>query len=163
MGRFLLNFAPLSLRGDATVLIGRQPYDRDRLNELRAEFRDTHVFQRNGTMSFWMSRLPSAQSLSATSRKRRTSSKTAGYGPRFCLRPSSRLSTVFGICYRIGRSASWVPYSAGSCATPTCLNGSSGERSFASTRGPCTRTIKARSALSAKLGSEASSRRPARR
>lgn len=47
MGKFLLNFAPLSLRGDVPVLTGRQPYDRDRLNELRAEFRDTHVFQRN--------------------------------------------------------------------------------------------------------------------
>lgn len=48
MAKYALNFAPLTLEGSAKVLIGQQPYDRDRLNDLRAEFRDTHVFHRDG-------------------------------------------------------------------------------------------------------------------
>lgn len=48
MSNLLINFAPISVRGDTTVLVGRQPYDKDRLNELRREFRETHVFRRDG-------------------------------------------------------------------------------------------------------------------
>lgn len=48
MGRFSLNFAPLSLEGNTEVLIGRQPYNAERLNELRAKFYETHVFHRSG-------------------------------------------------------------------------------------------------------------------
>jgi hypothetical protein len=46
MSKYSLNFAPISLEGDTKVLTGRQPYDPDRLAELRAEFGATHVFQR---------------------------------------------------------------------------------------------------------------------
>ncbi len=48
MSRFSLNFAPLSVRGNTKVLMGRQPYDADRLNDLRMKFRETHVFHRSG-------------------------------------------------------------------------------------------------------------------
>ena len=48
MGRYALNFAPLALQGSTKLLMGRQTYNSDRLNELRAEFRHTHVFHRDG-------------------------------------------------------------------------------------------------------------------
>lgn len=48
MGRYSLNFAPLSIEGSSSILTGRQRYDADLLKDLRAEFGDTHVFQRNG-------------------------------------------------------------------------------------------------------------------
>ena len=48
MSKYLINFAPISVRGNTTVLVGRQPYDSDRLDELRHEFRETHVFRRDG-------------------------------------------------------------------------------------------------------------------
>lgn len=47
MGRYSLNFAPLSIEGGSQVLTGRQQYDADRLKDLRGEFVDTHVFQCN--------------------------------------------------------------------------------------------------------------------
>jgi len=42
-----VNFAPISLQGDCSVLIGRQSYDEQRLAELRSDFRATHVFRRD--------------------------------------------------------------------------------------------------------------------
>lgn len=48
MSKYTINFAPISLQGNTTVLIGRQTYDSDRLDELRNEFRETHVFRRDG-------------------------------------------------------------------------------------------------------------------
>jgi hypothetical protein len=48
MTKYTLNFAPIEIKGDTTVLIGRQPYDSDRLDALRREFRETHVFRRDG-------------------------------------------------------------------------------------------------------------------
>jgi hypothetical protein len=46
--RYSINFAPLALAGDTKVRVGRQPYDQDRLDALRREFRETHVFRRSG-------------------------------------------------------------------------------------------------------------------
>ncbi len=46
-----INFAPISLEGNCSVLVGRQNYDKERLAELRADFRDTHVFRRDGAES----------------------------------------------------------------------------------------------------------------
>ena len=46
--RYSINFAPLALTGDTRVRVGSQPYDRDRLDALRREFRETHVFRRSG-------------------------------------------------------------------------------------------------------------------
>ena len=43
-----INFAPISVRGNTTVLIGRQHYDSDRLDELHRELCETHVFRRDG-------------------------------------------------------------------------------------------------------------------
>jgi hypothetical protein len=48
MTKYSINFAPIEIKGDTTVLIGRQAYDRDRLDALRREFRETHVFRRDG-------------------------------------------------------------------------------------------------------------------
>lgn len=48
MPRYSLNFTPVMLEGDTKVAAGRQSYDADRLSALRAEFRDTHVFFRDG-------------------------------------------------------------------------------------------------------------------
>ena len=48
MTNYSMNFAPIEIKGDTTVLIGRQAYDRDRLDALRREFRETHVFRRDG-------------------------------------------------------------------------------------------------------------------
>jgi len=49
MGDYTLNFAPIELHGDAEILVGRQPYSAERLQELRREFCKTHVFQRFGS------------------------------------------------------------------------------------------------------------------
>lgn len=49
MAKFTLNLAPVELSGETKILVGRQPYDRDRLIELRRDFRETHVFRRDGT------------------------------------------------------------------------------------------------------------------
>ncbi|MGO7446469.1 hypothetical protein ACC668_17455 [Rhizobium ruizarguesonis] len=46
-----INFAPISLDGDCEVLVGRQNYDKDRLAELRSDFRSTHLFRRDGADS----------------------------------------------------------------------------------------------------------------
>ncbi|QFY60483.1 hypothetical protein FZ934_08600 [Rhizobium grahamii] len=46
-----INFAPVSVEGDCEILAGRQKYDKDRLAELRADFRDTHLFRRDGADS----------------------------------------------------------------------------------------------------------------
>jgi len=50
MAKLTLNFAPLSLEGATTVLIGSQSYDAERLADLRSSFRTTHVFRRDGDM-----------------------------------------------------------------------------------------------------------------
>jgi hypothetical protein len=47
MTKYTINFAPIEIKGDTTVLIGRQPYESDRLDALRTEFRETHVFRRD--------------------------------------------------------------------------------------------------------------------
>jgi len=46
-----INFAPISLEGNCSVLVGRQNYDKERLAQLRSDFRDTHVFRRDGAES----------------------------------------------------------------------------------------------------------------
>lgn len=48
MSQFSLNFAPLSLSGRTSVDVGRQPYDPERLADLKAEFINTHAFHRSG-------------------------------------------------------------------------------------------------------------------
>lgn len=48
MSKYELNFAPIGLTGETATLIGRQPYNLDRLNELKSEFADSHVFRRDG-------------------------------------------------------------------------------------------------------------------
>ncbi|WP_421521875.1 argonaute/piwi family protein [Ochrobactrum quorumnocens] len=48
MAKYTINFSPVEMTGQAKVLVGRQPFDVDRLNELRDEFRETHVFRRDG-------------------------------------------------------------------------------------------------------------------
>ena len=42
----LLNFAPVTLTGNTSLHIGCRPYTEDRLNDLRAEHWQTHVFKR---------------------------------------------------------------------------------------------------------------------
>ncbi len=46
MANYTINFAPIGLQGKTHVLIGRQPYQNERLEELRKEFWKTHVFRR---------------------------------------------------------------------------------------------------------------------
>ncbi|MDX3928150.1 MAG: hypothetical protein QHC90_20390 [Shinella sp.] len=48
MSQLSLNFAPLSVGGGTSVLVGRQPFDAERLADLRSEFAETHVFYRSG-------------------------------------------------------------------------------------------------------------------
>src|SRR5262249_52841440 len=48
MSQLSLNFAPLSITGNTSVLVGRQPFEVERLADLRAEFVETHVFHRSG-------------------------------------------------------------------------------------------------------------------
>lgn len=48
MSQLSLNFAPLTLVGETSVLVGRQPFDAERLAELRAEFIQSHIFHRSG-------------------------------------------------------------------------------------------------------------------
>ncbi len=48
MSQLSLNFAPLNITGNTSILVGRQPFDSERLADLRAEFVDTHVFHRSG-------------------------------------------------------------------------------------------------------------------
>lgn len=43
----LLNFLPVTLRGDTQICLGYRPYSKDVLNELRTEFSDSHVFKRS--------------------------------------------------------------------------------------------------------------------
>ncbi len=43
-----LNFSPVTLSGKTTLHIGYRAYDQESLNELRAEFGQTHVFKRDG-------------------------------------------------------------------------------------------------------------------
>ena len=47
MARFALNFASLSVEGETTVLVGRQPYAEEHLRDLRKDFSLTHVFRRD--------------------------------------------------------------------------------------------------------------------
>lgn len=47
MVSYSVNFSSLSVDGETNILIGRQPYDEDRLRELRKEFTHTHVFRRD--------------------------------------------------------------------------------------------------------------------
>ncbi|NKM99771.1 argonaute/piwi family protein [Rhizobium leguminosarum] len=48
MPNLMINFAPLNVTGNTKVEIGRQPFDSDRLRDLRREFSETHVFRRDG-------------------------------------------------------------------------------------------------------------------
>ena len=48
LSNLLLNFAPVTLTGDTTQTVGQRPYDKNRLNDLRAEYGSTHVFKRDG-------------------------------------------------------------------------------------------------------------------
>lgn len=48
MAKYTLNFAPIELRGNTEILVGQQPYSAERLRDLRAEFYESHVFQRMG-------------------------------------------------------------------------------------------------------------------
>src|SRR5690606_31703752 len=47
MAKYTINFAPLTIDGEAGAVIGRQPYEQERLAELRRDFSETHVFQRD--------------------------------------------------------------------------------------------------------------------
>lgn len=47
MAKLTLNFAPLSMEGATVIQVGSQPYDSERLVDLRNEFRSTHVFRRD--------------------------------------------------------------------------------------------------------------------
>lgn len=42
-----LNFAPVTLSGETTLNVGYRPYEKDRLNDLRSSFGQTHVFKRD--------------------------------------------------------------------------------------------------------------------
>ena len=44
----MLNFAPVTLSGETTLNVGYRPYEEGTLNDLRAEFAQTHVFKRDG-------------------------------------------------------------------------------------------------------------------
>lgn len=47
MSRYTLNFAPLEVWGDTTVMIGRQPFDEEHLRALRRDFALSHIFRRD--------------------------------------------------------------------------------------------------------------------
>ena len=47
MESYSLNFASLSVEENEEILIGRQPYDKEHLQELRKDFSRTHVFRRD--------------------------------------------------------------------------------------------------------------------
>ena len=49
MSNYTINFAPIDIHGESRVLIGRQSYEKERLEELRREFGETHVFRRDRT------------------------------------------------------------------------------------------------------------------
>ena len=44
----MLNLAPVTQSGEKTLNVGYRPYEKARLNDLRAEFAQTHVFKRDG-------------------------------------------------------------------------------------------------------------------
>ena len=44
----MLNFAPVTLSVETTLNVGYRSYEKDTLNDLRAEFAQTHVFKRDG-------------------------------------------------------------------------------------------------------------------
>ena len=44
----MLNFAPVTLSGQTSLTVGYRPYEKDTLDDLRAEFPQTHVFKREG-------------------------------------------------------------------------------------------------------------------
>ena len=48
ISNLMLNFAPVTLAGKTTLNVGYRPYEKDMLNDLRAEFAQTHVFKRDG-------------------------------------------------------------------------------------------------------------------
>ena len=48
MAKYTINFAPVDLTGRTRILVGRQPFDATKLEELRSNFNDTHVFRRDG-------------------------------------------------------------------------------------------------------------------
>lgn len=48
MTNLILNFAPLSLVGRTDIEVGTQAYDAERLAALREDFRETHIFRRDG-------------------------------------------------------------------------------------------------------------------
>jgi len=48
MSNYTLNFVTVSIEGQTHIVIGQQPYDQERLMELRNTFGKTHVFQRYG-------------------------------------------------------------------------------------------------------------------
>lgn len=47
ISNLMLNFAPITISGVTKLNIGYRPYTKDRLNDLRAEFWQTHVFKRD--------------------------------------------------------------------------------------------------------------------
>lgn len=47
MESYSLNFASLSVEENEKILIGRQPYDKEHLQELRKDFSHTHIFRRD--------------------------------------------------------------------------------------------------------------------
>ena len=48
ISNLMLNFVPVALSGTTTLNVGYRPYEKDMLNDLRAEFAQTHVFKRDG-------------------------------------------------------------------------------------------------------------------
>ena len=48
ISNLMLNFAPVSLSGQTNLKVGYRPYEEKTLNDLRAEFAQTHVFKREG-------------------------------------------------------------------------------------------------------------------
>ena len=48
ISNLVLNFAPVTLTGQTRLNVGHRPYEKDTLNDLRAEFAETHVFKREG-------------------------------------------------------------------------------------------------------------------
>ena len=47
ISNLVLNFAPVTLSGQTTLTVGYRPYEKDTLDDLRAEFPQTHVFKRD--------------------------------------------------------------------------------------------------------------------
>ena len=48
ISNLMLNFAPVTLSGQTSLTVGYRHYEKDTLDDLRAEFPQTHVFKREG-------------------------------------------------------------------------------------------------------------------